>query len=860
MYLHRERLHRRLVRAATFPVALLVAPEGFGKSYALRRFHRECDDGSVVYEVSSAHTSLTRFVRGLAAALEPTLPTLSQSLAIAHERAIQSSDAPDVLAGWLAQHLGTVPRTILIDDYHHCEREPAIAAFLAGAVDRTRAHVRWVVATRSSSELPFATWFARGDAQLPVDEIAFRLTESEAVAIAAEIAPALGPAVIPRLLEATRGSIGKLCFALATAAADPGLAERVLDAGGDAYEHFAEEALAALETSERKLLLESVFFPDLDDRLFAALGHPDTAGTLQALQAKLPLAFVERGSRWYYSPLFGATLAKRVADGGARAVRIANLRTAEALERAGRITEALAFYIRGQAFEALARTIEAHGFQFVGAGYGEAIGEAIDALDPMAQMASPVILAIKAMFESRLGRFDTAESWFQLSIDRTTDAAVRDQITYEYGTHLLRFIRPEATLLLEQLAAKPDTSEDLRCYALAALGPSYVFARRFDDAARSTNAALELLAETSSPHLRSRAFHQAAYVALFRGEGSRAKELASISLAIATEHGFFDVSAGALTVLYNVASDVEDDTFESVRLLEAVADCAAKSGSLTNHLFALIARLELEVERGNEDSIDELDEKLRTIDITCSGRAAYEALLPSQALRASWSGDFAGAYRLLAASAAQQWSSDRKALRWAEIAVYAAAAGLSAEAAVAFNGAMESLEGLDVDIRVQRARLFLALALVLLGRSDSARELFEAIDAAPRTLSPRLHGFRRVVGILADRYRGVSNAGALLAGLKALKDYDFGGFARMLMCLPMAENASLRLPELSSIERRTLSELVAGNIIVSERRVDRVIEKLGCTDVRSALRAVTRYSVPSEAGTPDQSNRRAATV
>jgi ATP/maltotriose-dependent transcriptional regulator MalT len=844
--LQRERLHGRLERAAAFPIALLVAPEGFGKSAALARLHRESSEGSHLYRVGPAQTSLTRFVRGLAAALEPALPTLVQSLAIAHERAMQSSAPADLLAAWLAQHLGTARRRIAIDGYHHCDREPAIAAFLAGAIERTRGSVKWIVATRSLAELPFATWFARGDAELPVDEHAFRLGADEARVLASDIAPGLDDGLAARLAEATSGAIGKYCFALATTAGECGLAQRVLDDGGDAFERFVDAALRGLDASERALLIEAAYFPDLDGRLFDASGHADAPGRLDALRRKIPPAFSLAGDTLHFSPLFGSALARRVAAEGTAAVRAANVRAAEALERSGRATEALAFYIRGGAFDALARAIESHGFRFVEAGFGEAVGEAIEALDPMAQMASPVILAIKAMFESRLGRFDTAESWFQLALGRASAPAVRDQITYEYCTHLLRFIRPEAIELLETLAAKADTSAELRAYALSALGPAYVFARRFEEATRTTVEALGSLASDASPHLRARAHHQSAYVALFRGEGERAKELASVSLAIAREHGYFDVAAGALTVLYNVAADVEDDTAESVRLLEAVADCAAKSSSLTTHLFALIARLEVEVERGHEHSIEELDAKLRTIDITCSGRAAYEALLPSQALRASWSGDFAGAYRLLASSATQQWSADRKGLRWAEIAVYAAAAGLEVEASVAARNAADLLDGLDVDVRVQRARLLVALAMVLLGRSDSAREAFELVDAAPHALSERLRALRRAFGALGERYRGLANAGSLLESLNALRENHFGGLVRMLMNLPLADNASLRLRELSAAERRTLAELSLGNIVVNERRVDRVVAKLGCINLRAALRAVGRHPVSFE--------------
>ncbi len=823
-------------------MTLVVAPAGFGKSVAIRHF-LEAGGGAVLrYDVRESHTSLNRFVRGLAGALEPSLPKVPQSLAIAHERAMQSPNAPDVLSAWVAEHLAGESRTIVIDDYHHCEGDATIAAFLSRAIERTRANVRWIVASRTIAELPLATWLARGDAELPIDEGVLRFSHSDAQQLAQQIAPSVDASLVKRILEATSGSPGKIVFALHSAEREPSIVKRLLDAGGDLYRRLSDEIFQSLSPAEVRLLVESTFFPDLSEELFVAAGYDGAGRLLDGLRAKIPEAFRTAGDRLRYCTLFRNELAARLAAQGAEACQAANVRTANALELTGRTAEALAYYVRGREFGALAQLIEKRGLAFVEAGYGDTILEAIDALDPIAQTNSPVVLAIKAMFESRIGRFDTAESWFQLAIERAADGAVRNQITYQYGTHLLRFFRPEAIGLLEGLAADPAADEDLRAYALAALGPAYVFERRLDDASRTAERALHLADGSQNPHLRARAHHQAAYVALYGSKGERSKELAATSLATAREHGYFDVAAGALTVLYSVASDLQDDPAESLRLLEEVADCAAKSGSLTNHLLALIAKLEIEVERGDEDAIAELDEKLRTLDVTCCSRPSYEALLPSQALRASWSGDYAGAYRLLASSVWQQWSTDRKALRWAEIAVYAAAASLHVEATAAIRCALELLEELEpLDVRVARARLLVALATIILGRPDEARELFDSIDAHPQALSPRLRALRRALGALRDRYRGVRNQDAILSYFQELERQHFGGLARMIMTLPLADNASLRLRELSMDERRILAQLALDRALTSDTRVESIVAKLGCADRQAALRAVIRH-------------------
>ena len=607
-------------------------------------------------------------------------------------------------------------------------------------------------------------------------------------------------------------------------------------------ERAVDETLALLDPAERQLVTQSATFPDLDEVLLSAAGFPGATRQLASLHARIPQVFEQHHSGLRYKTLFADLLWDRLAARGIDAVYEAHAQTGHALASCDRVMEALAYYIYGRQYAAISQLIESRGLAFVEAGCGDTIHEAIKILDPIARNASPVVLAIRAAFESRLGRFDTAESWFQLALDRAMDGDVRNQIVYQYGTHLLRFQRLEAIELLEHLAADAAARPELRCYARSALGPAYVFARRFDEALVSADTALRLVEASVNSHLRARVFHQAAYVALYRNEGARARTLAAHSLEIAGREGFFDISAGALTVLYNVASDLEDDPMESLKLLDAVADCAAKSGSLTNHLLALVAKLEIEVERGDEDAIEELDEKLRSIDVQSCGRAAYEALIASQALRAGWEADFSGAYHLLLSSAELQWSADRKALRWAEVAVYAAAAGLDADATMAASSSLELLESLEGGHRIVRARLFLALTMILLGRPESALELFGLIEADPHASSPRLQALRRALEALAERYRGVRNQAALIDLFQTLAEQHFGGIARMIMTFPLADNASLRLRDLNWGERSILSRLTNQDVLVSARQVETIVAKLACIDIRTAMRAAARHS------------------
>jgi len=841
----RQRISERLEAASAYPVTLLTAPAGYGKSAALDAYLRVCSENAVRFNVGNAHGSLSRFVRALAAALEPTLPGVAQSLAIANERAIQSPKPSEVLAAWLAEHLGTEPRLLVIDDLHHCEGERSVAAFIAGAIERTREGVRWILATRSSADFPVATWLARGDSDMPIDARTLRLTPAEAQQLASQV-PGSGMQTTAALREITDGTPAIFTFALRTIAQEPTTTDRLLTGGGDPFGRFADEVLGRLKPSERNLLVRTTAFAELDDAVLRASEGEEAVATMAAIASKLPQIFETREGRRSYHGLFLRVLRARLADQGMEAMREAASRAALALERCGRISEALAHHTRERRDSELVRLIEAHGFEFLESGHGEAIHEAIEALDPYVQLGSSVVLAIKAMAQSRLGRFDTAESWFQLALDRAPEA-LRAQIKYHYGNHLVRFIRKEAVGVLEELAGESGIPDRLRSYALAALGPAYVFEHRIADARDATERALAIAHRLGDLHLTAKTHHQAAYVALYAGDAARAKDLASTSLACASEHGFFDVAAGALTVLYNVASDIEDDPQESVRLLEAVGNCAAKCGCLTNAQFSLVAMLEIEIERGNEATGQRIDDKLRALDVACAGRALYEALLPTQALRAAWSGDFTGAYRLLASSEDKQWSADRKALRHAEVAAYAAAAGLERQASDAIRAAQHVLTEIDVvDLRVQRARLFLALAMIVLGRSEAASDVLTRVDATPEALSKRLAALRRTLGALLERYRGARNQNELLAHFAELHDCGFGGIARAITMLPLADNASRRVSRLTDSERAAMVRWADGDGSPLDDQLRAIVRKLGCNKNGAALRAVTRHRAAFE--------------
>ena len=186
--------------------------------------------------------------------------------------------------------------------------------------------------------------------------------------------------------------------------------------------------------------------------------------------------------------------------------------------------------------------------------------------------------------------------------------------------------------------------------------------------------------------IRARIFHQAAYVALNHGRYAEAKDHALRALADAERAELHDLAARALSVLHNVAMLADDDAAAARGYLVRLAEAARRSDSTTLRLYATLNLIELAVDAGDVAPLERLDAELRELQVLLTPMVS-ESLLPAQALRAAWDGRFEHAYALLAPSAAKQFDDDRRALRYAECAVYGAAAGMRAESVAAIRAA-----------------------------------------------------------------------------------------------------------------------------------------------------------------------------
>jgi hypothetical protein len=129
----------------------------------------------------------------------------------------------------------------------------------------------------------------------------------------------------------------------------------------------------------------------------------------------------------------------------------------------------------------------------------------------------------------------------------------------------------------------------------------------------------------------------------------------------------------------------------------------------------------------------------------------------------------------------------RRALRWSELAVYAACSGDAAAAAEALAEVRARVRECDPDSAgMQRVATMWSLALVLLGKCRAglarARRLLMTVPGERH----RTRAFAHAVEALAGWRMGTVEGDEVLARLGALYEHDLGGIARLFESLPPA--------------------------------------------------------------------------
>ena len=749
----------RLIEAARRPIAVVVAPAGFGKSALLRAF-TTMSESAVLLDLAASEPTFRAAVRDLCEALREVAPGARLSFASAYARAAERGERAAALAVWLARYLEGTDVTIVVDSVDRLGDEARLfSEFVEVLAGRGAFAPRLVVAARETSDLPVPRWLAADLIAMPVGEADLRWTVADARAAADGFGLDVSHRVLEHTLRAANGRAFAVLYALQVGELPP----RGVDPG--------VALLHALTPDERTYVLETCLLRSLDASVLAAAGlplHPLLEG-----QSGLGRLIVDWDGAGYRYDEGLRSRAEQTLRADLSSHQCVAERTVKALEAVGRVREALDIARNAQLRTHVHRLLCENGLRLEDRGDVDALDAALELLP--AELDDAVVLLLRATRESRLGRTDTSEAWFRHAIARAESRTVAAEAAYRLAREIVRRDRVDAVELLEPYADDATLSDDQRGSILSVLAEAYLIAHRPDDARATLERALACC-EGADLAMRAHVYTRASYVELYGGDHDRARRYATIGASFAEQANLYVMATGAHSVLYNLAYDAGGPS-ECLEHLERLGDCAVRSGNLDFHLYAIVAAYELHVERGDVGAIERLENDLRAFDV--NDALALEGLVPSRALFAAWAGAWHAAYEILAPSGAQQNALERAALRWAEIALYAAAAGMRERSAAALHEFETAVARDDSrSPRSIRAAIVARLAAELLG--EDRRIVFDF------ALPPRLAALSAAVDVVIRARRGLATGDELLAALDDLERHDLHGMAKLLAALPAA--------------------------------------------------------------------------
>lgn len=816
----RPRVVERIAEAAAYPLTLLAAPAGFGKSIALRQYLATIAEPVLRYEVETGARSILAFIRGLAGAVEPIAPSARTTVASAFEACRGMPGAGAELAYWFLEHLSGSTAAIVLDGvYEVCVADPIATDFIAALVERDAPGLRWIVATRAIGDLPVTSWMAyeRLDALIDEQDLCFTLDEASACAAAYA---ALGPADVETIYALTRGWPAAFALAARGMRRSPAFADVATAPRQMVFRYLAEHVFRTLPEADREFLLRTAVFPSIDLAVLDGARFGDVRETIDRLRRHVPFVDQESDSVWQYQALFGEFLRYQLRGRGPVAYAQALREAGEILAGAGRAGAALGAFAAAGAEAELAGLLRRHAFELIERGEIDEVENAVAALPASERSEHPTILAVRAALESRAGDFSRADALFERAAQRAADPAERAQIAYWHALDLMKRNDPEnraalrsALDVLKRAVDGGQFDSELRTAACGAIATGYTMIGERSRAGELIERALALVATEDDRRLRALIYHQASWVAYVNGAADRSASLCASAAKLATELGLYSLVARSYSIRYCVAIELEDDPARALEFLAAMADAARRAGDRFLQVEALAGALDIHAERGDEPQVADLLERIAGN--SPGTHVSSTAVPPARALRYAWEGAFARAYDLLSGTVDDQFDPLRRALRSAEIGLYAAAAGLRDEAQEAARAAMELSRAATPGnvaerLRAVRALALAALTLVVLGNGSSANAVLLELERSRRELSTRQKALLEAIRAAYLKVEIGADDG-MTAALRNLGAAGYGGFARMLENLPLGGSASRSaIAQLTKAEIDILRALARG--------------------------------------------------
>ena len=485
----RPRLRGRLDELGRYPLTLLSAPAGFGKTTLITDWIAAGGMPTAWLSLDEADADLGRFLAYLVTALRTVAPQVGDD--VLEMLGAPQPPAAEAAITSLVNDLASMPSdcALVLDDLH-AVASPAVERALSFLVEHLPRQVHLVIATREDPALPLARLRARGEVlELRAADLRFTLDECTAF-LDGVMGLALDQPDVEALETRTEGWIAGLQLAAVSLQGHPDPGRFIGSFSGShrfVLDYLIEEVLNRQPPALSKFLLDTSILERLCAPLCDAVtADPDAAGqaTLEHLErANLFIVPLDDERRWYrYHHLFRDLLRQRLAQADPdAAIDERHLRASHWYEANGFDLDAFEQAAAGHDLDRAERLVEGGGLPLYVRGalvpilaWLESLSAATFDARPKLRVTHAIVLLAGGVADGVAQMLDRAEADLDAQAD---EASIRTRADIAITRSLLALSQHRADLMISEaeraLGLLPADAQAARSTVLSTLGYAY---------------------------------------------------------------------------------------------------------------------------------------------------------------------------------------------------------------------------------------------------------------------------------------------------------------------------------------------------------------------------------------------------
>ncbi len=473
----RPRLTGRLLEALDYPLTLVQAGMGYGKSTALAALS-SAGHPLAWYTLEREDADPTLFLQYLLRSLRRLCPTLPEETIATVLEEVGSSDE----ARWetcLTLLLNTLsgetrpPSLLILNDAHHLEKAPSVLRLLDRFITHRPPWLHFLIATRRALPFPsLLAWRMKGEVlEITQSELAF--TPAEVAALFAEVYQLpLTDEQVERLTQQTEGwAIAlQVVWQMVRSGAASSITQALdmLPASGEQFfTYLMQEVMAQLPYAWQNFLKRTAVLRELRAEVCDCLvGEARSAATLRdLLNQGLFISEVAPG-RYRYQPLFRKFLLNSLS---AEEEKASHRQAAACLQRYREQEEALEHLFRAGEEASAAQILEDMGARLVRNGQLERLERWLHQFSPETLAAHPRLLSYLGDVARLRSRFPEALAWYRQAQQHARQlgqvSALAQALRGQARVYLDTVNPSQAEALLEEALRISDGLEDRQARA-----------------------------------------------------------------------------------------------------------------------------------------------------------------------------------------------------------------------------------------------------------------------------------------------------------------------------------------------------------------------------------------------------------